>query len=280
MDGQAEALNKLFYAREQGPHAYIAARLAALRAFEHPDIAVVEAVNLLHHAAEALVRHYLAHRKALECPWLELARLRDFSTFKRETLAMRDSTEDANSRAESIAVFCGPEGDRTASATAAIGRAGPGLAALLRYAADLLLDEAGMYNAVKHGIAAVPGMRTLPPELLNAGGLVNRGGGMSLLTLEPIADADGKRWGRVVRYVEVAENIAIIEIIAQQLENLWQVARARYLGAPLGRLNPLTEDQVHQARHVNGLDGPGFVAEFAVSLGYLSSSPPVDQGES
>jgi hypothetical protein len=168
-----------------------------------------------------------------------------------------------------VAVFCGPTTGRTSAAGAAIALAGEGLAALMIYSVELLLNEAGMYNAVKHGIAAIPGKRAIPDEALAPGlGIVLRGGGESLLTLEPVGDGEDRHWTQLVRYVDVAENSAITGLIVEQLANLWSVARARYLAEPLGHLHPMTEDMAHRARYAAGLDAPPTVLEFGFSLRY------------
>ena len=267
--GQWEGLNRVFYDRKNGPHTYIVARLSALDQMDD-DAKVVESVNLLHHAAEALVRQYLAHRGAPECPWLEIARQRSFAEFKAAVAGLRDGP-GAGQCEDLVKVFCGEGDGRTPAALANIALAGDGLEALLAYAAEMLLDEAGMYNAIKHGIAAIPGTRQLPPEVLAAGrGAVMRGDGVSLLTLEPVGEARERRWTRVIRYVDVAENTALTRLLAEQLENLWSVARARYLATPLGRLHPVTDEMAHRARYAAGLGAPVTVQEIAFSLDYLA----------
>lgn len=266
--GQWEALNRVFYDRKSGPHTYVVARLGALDGMDH-DSRVVESVNLLHHAAEALVRHFLAHRGAPDCPWLEIARLRNFAESKAVVSSLREASGGTH-RENLIDVFCGPMTGRTPAALAAIELAGEGLEALLAFATEALLDEAGMYNAVKHGIAAVPGKRPLPAEVLEAGkGAIMRGGGLSLLTLEPVGEGSERQWTRVIRYIDVAENTAMTTLIAQQLENLWAVARMRYLGTPLGRLHPVMKDLADRARYSAGLNAPATFEQFAISLQYL-----------
>ncbi|NTV39388.1 MAG: hypothetical protein HGA51_05455 [Demequinaceae bacterium] len=267
--GQWEDLNRIFYDRKTGPHTYIVARLNALDQMDD-DAKVVESVNLLHHAAEALLRQYLAHRGAPDCPWLENARQRSPVEFKAAVSELRDASGPGY-REELVDVFCGPVAGRTPAAMANIALAGDGLKALLAYAADILLDEAGMYNAVKHGLAAVPGTRRIPPEVLAAGGgAIMRGDGLSLLTLEPVGEGGERRWAVVIRYIDVAENAAITDLIGQQLENLWAVARARYVGAPMGRLHPVTQEMAHRARCAEGLDAPPTLLTVAVSLKYLA----------
>jgi len=270
MDGQWDDLNKAFYARDKGAHAYVAARLKALREYDDADAQLIESVDLLHHAAEALVRQYLAHRDSPDCPWLENARLSNFAAFKKEVAALRESLERDDVLATIIEVFGGPGSGRTAAAGQARAVAVEGLGSLFKYASALLLDEAGTYNALKHGVAAVPGTRRLPdgaPVTITV-----RGDGRSLVTLQSLKESNSAhaeyRWNQVVTYVDVGENSAITQLIAEQLENLWKVARARYVGAPLGRLNRITQEQADLARYPAGLDAPAFIEEIAVSLHY------------
>ncbi|MDQ3580012.1 MAG: hypothetical protein M3443_20925, partial [Actinomycetota bacterium] len=53
--------------------------------------AAIESTNLLHHAAECLLRLYLAHAGMPPCPWLEVARLRSPSEFKEAVEKLRGS---------------------------------------------------------------------------------------------------------------------------------------------------------------------------------------------
>jgi len=272
VEGQWDDLNRAFYGREGGPHAYIAARLEMLGATDDRDVRIVESVNLLHHAAEALVRHYLAHRGAPACPWLDMARLRNFPLLKAAVSELGSQLESGTLPDDLVPVFYGPADSSTPAAKAVMARAEGGLSALLSYASALLLDEAGMYNAIKHGLAAVPGVRTFP-EAESQKLPAPRGGGTSLLTLQPKEDAGRRQWTRVVTFVDVDENIAMVELIGEQLENLWHVARTRYLGVPLARLHPLTKEQADKARFSAGLDAPGMVLEVGASLLYYVEEP-------
>ncbi len=266
LEGQWDDLNRAFYRTGSGPHAYIRARLATLRSMVNRDVRTVESVNLLHHAAEALVRQFLAHRGAPDCPWLELSRLRNFSESKAAVSELGDALAAGERPDDVVAVFYGaPDGDPASAPDAG---AGPGLGALLRYASDVLLDEAGMYNAIKHGIAAVPGKRAFPDEIDGRPFPRQRGGGMSLLTLQPLDADDGRRWTRVITYVDAEENIAMVALIAEQLENLWNVARAKYLGEPLASLHPLAEEMADRVRSSTAASGLRTVLEVGFSLLY------------
>ena len=267
VEGQWDDLNRAFYDREGGPYVIVGARLRMLRGTDALDVRIVESTDLLHHAAEALVRHYLAHRGTPECPWLEVSRLRDFPTFKAAVSELSGRLNSGQPLDDLVPVFCGPSEGRTPAARTAIARAEGGLKALLSYASAVLLDEAGIYNAIKHGLAAVPGVRTFP-DVDDQPGPALRGSGASLLTLQPLDHEGERQWTRVVTYIDVEENLAIVEIIADQLKNLWHVARTKYLGVPRGRLHPLTEEQADKARYSAGLDAPATVLEVGASLLY------------
>lgn len=185
----------------------------------------LEAEVLLHHTAETLMRLVLAHRGPPPCPWLELARLRSFVEFKKELneVFVDGSSED---RYEMIGVIFFGGTDRTEleptppedlwdSSFRSIDKF------LVRYASGLLSD-AHLYNAAKHGLAVQPGEYgvRLETEIPIARE------GMALQYLEV---KDGE-WHRTVDWVIPELSLVYALTATDLMEQLWSVARGRYLG--------------------------------------------------
>ena len=54
----------------------------------HVAFLVTESQAVLHHVSEALIRLFLAHADGGDCPWMEVAALRNFSKFKQEVAVL------------------------------------------------------------------------------------------------------------------------------------------------------------------------------------------------
>jgi hypothetical protein len=128
-----------------------------------------DAVNLLHHISETLLRLYFAHRpeegKFPASPWLEIAQEVTPGEFKRRVALRFDggSELDDARRAEVTATFYGStdppcdtpeEADRLRASVDEIER-------FLHHFARYFLDEAKLYNAMKHGLAIRPGVSSM-----------------------------------------------------------------------------------------------------------------------
>jgi len=110
-----------------------------------------EVVLLQHHAAEAVLRNYVAHATQPGLPWVDLADRRKFWEFKR---LIRDKLVDGLPDRAEIGKVClgnrsAPDDHDKDSWEAAI----DGLAAFLRSMALTFLDDAPVYNALKHGLS-------------------------------------------------------------------------------------------------------------------------------
>jgi hypothetical protein len=133
---------------------------------QHEQFLAVESEVLLHHLGEALLRLYLAHESIPPCPWLEVARLRNFAQFKRLLRArFLDSGED-DRRADVADIFFGarsrddlfaghPEPSQEVWAKGARNIEG-----FLGFYARHVLGYSNLYNAAKHGFAINPAHAT------------------------------------------------------------------------------------------------------------------------
>lgn len=118
----------------------------------------LELAALHHHATETLLRLFIAHRGTPGCPWLALSRLRSFEQFKRQIAEWR-SAEEVVQFDDVREVFLGsarrqdfvdmPDDMWVDDARRII--------EWLGRAATVFLDDANVYNVVKHGLAIQPG---------------------------------------------------------------------------------------------------------------------------
>lgn len=258
---QFDSLNQTFY--RGAPHEYIEQRLNSLilivsesphvaEAFstglgfgsltvrgefvhdprESNDYAAIESVVLLHHAAEALLRLYFAHRDSSECPWLEVARLRVPSHFKKAVEAFLPKAMDVDEAVKMLTVFRGntdPEPLGINLSPDEWSRQTTGLQMLMREAARRVLDEATMYNAAKHGLAVLSAEigTTLSVDGLPEGFDISNQG-PSLTYLDLIGSGQERRWAESLTWVNPEANMGLTFLIVRQIRALWNIARMRY----------------------------------------------------
>jgi hypothetical protein len=140
----------------------------------------VEAMAIQQHACEASLRLFLAHRDAPDCPWLEVARLRNFVVFHQATDALSQESGTPKLLQDVQTVF---------RRSTALASEYPGLDwdadgdALVRLAGEAVQeyrDHQTAYNATKHGLAVIPsapdlslgaegGLRSVGPVPVSAG---------------------------------------------------------------------------------------------------------------
>jgi hypothetical protein len=197
----------------------------------------VEAFMLAHHAAESLLQQLFAHLDARpQSPtWLVLS-LWD-SKFKGRVANLRDKVDDEELRRIAGWALLGDAEQLSAQAAAAdIEARLSHVARWLREAAEFHLHTGGGYNAAKHGLSAVPAFRHVsfvrsdegrpvaPPIELFAGA--------ALLSLETNGKARERTWQQVARLVDGPGLVAMTLVLADLMDSLWQVGRARALGVP------------------------------------------------
>ena len=202
---------------------------------------IAEGEVLLHHVSETLLRLYLAHEPLGECPWLDLARVRNPGAFKDLVTDRFASDLSADERRERIAnVFFGrpePEWLAPAPPPDEWKKGADNIEAFLSCYAHHFL-EADVYNSLKHGLAVRPGdalMQLGDPELLKAEG-------PSIEYLSIRRDQSGNsRWNRSTKWVKPDRDIALIYIASRLIESLWSMAAYRYTNEPPKQLNLWTK---------------------------------------
>jgi hypothetical protein len=97
---------------------------------------------------------------------------------------------------------------------------------------DVLLDEAAIYNATKHGLGVVAGRQGLRLGLGNDDAvLAVEGPALSYLDLATAGGSTGRRWTKNLTFVQIEANLGLVEIITMYIDSLWALARRRYTGS-------------------------------------------------
>lgn len=294
---QYSELNAMFYS-SGGPHEYIRARLQAIvftlsDAEEAEGIvknglrvgalegggskcmsedargryALMESTVLLHHAGEALLRLWLAHKDAPACPWLKVAGLVSASKFKEEAENYASGASRI-SREDIAAVFLGGQTPGTAGIEIEKGQwdsAVSGIAELLRVVAHTLTSEATLYNAAKHGLVGLPGDQD---EILLQGMRVAGGGGISYLENtpdDPKFRSGPRSWWLTTSFTNLGANLFLIELIVRAIHSLWAAARRKYLGVP-GDLVLVSLDEVFAALAMGPVSDDRNLGKFSEKL--------------
>jgi hypothetical protein len=187
---------------------------------------LTEAASLLHHASETLLRLYLAHEELPPCPWLEVARERHFAAFKakvRKRIVERvadDDYLDALAR-----VFYGSADPLPEITPDAWRDSLENIASWLRHFGRWFLDDAGIYNAAKHGLAIQAdqlSFRIMPTDQPDAG-IGADGDAVTFLQLD-----DEGRWRIANRWIDLNELLVATWMATQLLGNLWMIGKWRY----------------------------------------------------
>jgi hypothetical protein len=239
----------------------------------------MDATVLLHHAAESLMRLYFAVCDDQECPWLAVGRLRA-GQFNDAVRDFRNDLRNEDTREKVRRVFDGfgtydelvAYVEETQSGTPPTRElwddAGKALLRLLVHLCDVLLNDAGVYNAAKHGLAVLPseaGMRLGDGDLVSASG-------PSLTYLELRDNADGdKKWNETTAWVRADRTLAIVHLIIDRMDNAWGLARCRYTNAGGFKVKGLSLPLVDGVLTGNvGEKGSAITVEkMHVSLAYL-----------
>lgn len=240
---------------------------------ERDGYAAVESLQLLHHCAEALLRLYLAHVDLAPCPWLEVAKLRQFAEFKAQIDDLRKSLEAERALSRLRRVFRGYTDPSDFDTTeAAWGADGEGLLNLIRLASSTVLDEANAYNSAKHGLAIRPTNVSLSFETAEAmPGIDLSNSGPAVTYLETKNRDDGRSsWFETLSFVDASSNIALTQIMTEQIRALWTVAKMRYLripaSGPIPTVDPVMLTEISTGHWKKPVHLPGL----SVGLAYIA----------
>ncbi len=225
-----------------------------------------EAEVLLHHAAEALLRLYLAHAREQPCPWLECAGLTSFALFKREVAKLKDGQIVPENISR---VFLGRAYD---ASNGELKTHVDTMVKFLRLIAKRILDDSHLYNAAKHGLAVLSGPTSLIITDEQTGASFG-GGGPSLRFLEiQTSSKKEQQWHQTTRWVDAEHTMAMIFAVITAISNLWSIARARYTGAEIQGVHVVTAEMVEKLAGSGGAKRNPFTRS-SISLAYYLSLP-------
>ena len=173
-----------------------------------------------------------------DAPWLVLARERSFEGFKARVREQFLAEDDVEVRRAAMEVLFArhPAGDDEPSR-----RRLDELGRYVAYLARVFLD-ADAYNAAKHGFALRGERSSLDVRVDDRS--VIEATGYSFEMLHVARDPGGhRRWRLTERWYSIDLTVALIWIATALIENLWLVARGRYLG-----VQPRLKTAVDQGR--------------------------------
>jgi hypothetical protein len=195
----------------------------------HLHFVITESVALLHHISETLLRFYLVHARAPQCPWLEIAKELSHVDFKRKVRQRFDGAPIDEERREEVAwtLFASkvsvddvPLDKWNASVENA--------ERWMSHFADWFLGESNLFNVTKHGLAVHPGessLQLMTPADEDGKPLIHAEG-PSVMFLEKMGDP--RRWHHTARWVDPARLMAEAGVGLRLLKSVWQVGRMRY----------------------------------------------------
>ena len=230
------------------------------------NYALMESTVLLHHAGEALLRLWLAHKDAPACPWLEVARRTSAADFKK---AEKHATGTSQMPRDTVAdVFMGgrtPENAGLEIQEEQWESSVSGITELLQVVAHTITSEATLYNAAKHGLVGLPSDQA---DIVIEGMRVAGGGGITYLEKTPDNPKfhQGPRsWWLTTSFTNLEANLFLIELIIRAIHSLWTVANRKYLGVP-GELVLVSLDEVFSAVAMGPISDNRLLTKFSEQL--------------
>lgn len=224
---------------------------------------ITESQVLLHHTSETLIRMFLAHAGRPQCPWLEMAALMDFKTFRAQVSELAASSWPRALRDDVANVFLG--GTSTAEPAPWWDETVDACVQLLQMLARRLNADSNLYNGAKHGMTLIPGEGSLG-VFDEAGTPVTGSNGTQLVYLErERVDRGEFKWHQTTRWLNPQQAIWMTTLAISQIEALWTVARWHYLDQPYEGLNLVTAEALDAA--VNGFPKPGSITQFRQVIG-------------
>lgn len=183
----------------------------------------IESQTLLHHACETVLRLFLLHAEQPHVPWVGLSEHRSFSKFKSH---VRTTFIIATPTPETIGYVCLGRSDcPDAAQEAAWNQAIDEIGAFLRAFAECFLDDANLYNGIKHGLGVSAGsaVAILADMKLGHGPSVE-------FPESKEWQGDTREWALTTRWVDRPYSLALTLYAVELIDSIWKLGRCRYLG--------------------------------------------------
>jgi hypothetical protein len=195
-----------------------------------------EAVTIVHHASEALLRLFFAHVDHPECPWLGMSASTRFGDFKDQVDA---ALNEGFNRQDVASVFVGgidPDDAGVEMSSEEFTATVDSIEMLLEDCANRFLGDSFLYNAVKHGLTAID----LDDDEAKMEWTSHDGkrvrmhkGPMHVYLhrkLHPTAKPAEGQWFLSLDDPNPERDLAVTSLITHVIDSLWDVARRRYMG--------------------------------------------------
>ncbi|MEY2474401.1 MAG: hypothetical protein QOK28_3730 [Actinomycetota bacterium] len=183
---------------------------------------LLESQLLLHHACETALRLFLVFASGSDTPWVELNVNRSHAAFKRR---VKHEFVDALPARKTIGFVCFGYSERPADIEESDWNASlDATERFLRAFARVLLDDAPIYNAMKHGMGIAPGNAVL---------LVDGhqfGGGPSLEYPESTGwrDDGTREWSLTTRWVDQKHGLSLTCAAVRFIQSMWELGQYRH----------------------------------------------------
>jgi hypothetical protein len=196
----------------------------AADAADHQSFLTVESQALLHLAAETLLRMFLVHAEQSNVPWVPFR-----GTPWRRFVALVQSILDTPPSPDLVAFVCLGSRQRSDAVTEADWTgAVDGLTRFLRHLAAVFLEDANLYNCIKHGLGARGG----EAQMILGSTVFGDGPSVEFPEVTDWDAQDERVWSLTTRWVDVGESIALTHVAASMASSIWRVGRARLMGKP------------------------------------------------
>jgi hypothetical protein len=195
-----------------------------------------EAVTIVHHASEALLRLFVAHIDHPECPWLGMSASTRHGEFKDQ---IDKALTDGFDRAEIANVFLGglnPGDAGVEMSEDEFSETIDSLEMLLVDCATRFLGDAFLYNAVKHGLTAIDledGEAKMEWVSHEGKRVRMHKGPMHVYLhrrLSPAANAAEGQWFLSLDDPNPQRDLAVTSLVSYAIDALWAVARRQHMG--------------------------------------------------
>lgn len=238
----------------------------------------LEAVTIIHHASEAILRLFLAHVDFPECPWLGMSTSTSPNEFKDR---VGNELEEGFNRDQIAAVFLGGRDPDDAGIKMGKGKFNEtvdALELLLVDCAERFLGDSFLYNAVKHGLTAIDTDANLNWTTHDGKQFPMHSGflhGYLHKKLNPTATPDDAQWFMSLVDSNPERDLAVATVITYALDSLWAVARRRYMGQP-GQVYCISKATVDVAIHAAVCQAENLMKRFTHELIKTKADGEVD----
>lgn len=239
---------------------------------------VAQAEVLLHHAAETLLRLYLAHEAKAPCPWLEIAETRSFREFKKAVRGLASDLDGGRERSGLMRTFFihdDPDAFQTEPRLTQEqwDERQRNISSWLAWFASYFLD-ANVYNAAKHGLAVIAGDSGIQLGWLSDPSAILGRRGPSLIYVEEVRGRDGPEWRRTMKWINLETHLLAIFVACNFMRAIMAAGAAVRGGSPPRRLMSLSRPTLGEVLDRDVPASGVAIASAHIGMAYLLDRRP------